>query len=114
MEQQKTFNEVVNNVQSYLETQKQLIRLEVIEKVSEASASAGAGAVIFVFYLLVFLFFSIALAMFAGDLLGEWYYGFSLVGLLYLVIALLLNVKKEKWLKTPIANSMIKSFLKHE
>jgi uncharacterized membrane protein YgcG len=114
MEQQKSLNEVIDNVYEYLELQKKILRLEVIEKVSEASASAGANSVVFVFYLLVFLFFSIALALFAGDMFGKNYLGFASIALLYLVIALVLNLKKETWLKTPIANSFIKTFMRHE
>lgn len=114
MEQQKSFNEVVDNVHKYLELQKKLIKLEVVEKVSEASASAASGAIVFTFYILMFLFFSIGLALFAGELLGKGYLGFGAVGLLYLIIALILNVGKEKWLKTQIANSFVKSFMKHE
>ena len=114
MEQQKSLNDVIENVQDYIELQKKILRLEVIEKVSEASASAGANSVVFVFYLLVFLFFSIAIALFAGDLLGKNYLGFAVIAVLYLMIALVLNVNKDKWLKTPIANSFIKTFMRHE
>lgn len=114
MEQYKSFQDVVDNIQKYAELQKHLLKLEVIEKVSEASATAAAGSVIFVFYLLVFLFFSIAMALLAGEWLGKWYLGFASIAFLYLIIALLLNLMKDKWLKTPIANTFVKTFLKNE
>ena len=114
MEQQNSLNDIVDNVQKYLEVQKKLIKLEVIEKVSEASATAAAGSVVFVFYLLVFLFFSIALALFVGEMFGSAYIGFGTMALIYLIIAMVLNLKKEKWLKTPIANSFVKTFMKNE
>ncbi len=114
MEQQKSLNEIVDNAHKYLELQKTLIKLEVVEKVSEATASAASGAIVFVFYMLMFLFFSIALALFTGDILGKTYLGFATIALLYLFIALILNLRKEKWLKTPIANSFVKTFMKHE
>jgi hypothetical protein len=114
MEQQRTLNEVIENVHKYLEMERRLLKLEVIEKVSEASATAASGSIVFVFYLLVFLFFSIALAMLAGDLFGKMYIGFAAVAVLYLLIALVLNLRKEKWLKAPIANTFVKTFLKNE
>jgi hypothetical protein len=110
----KSFNEMFDHIRSYFETQKQILKLQVVEKVSTSSASLTSTVIIFVFYLLTFLFFSIALALFAGDLLGKWYLGFGAVALLYLIIALILSAGKEKILKTPIANSMIKSLLKNE
>jgi hypothetical protein len=114
MEPQKSLNEVIENVHDYLETQKRILRLEIIEKVSEASGSAAANSVVFVFYLLVFLFFSIALALLIGDLFGKAWLGFATMAVVYLIIAFMLNAGKEKWMKTPIANSFIKTFMKNE
>jgi hypothetical protein len=47
-----------------------------------------------------------------GELLGETYYGFFSIALLYLVIALLLYIFKNEWIKKPISNFVIDQLVK--
>jgi O-antigen/teichoic acid export membrane protein len=54
---------------------------------------------------------SVGIALLLGDLLGKSYYGFFIVAVLYLITGLVIYSNRDKWLKKPIANSMIKKLL---
>jgi hypothetical protein len=47
-----------------------------------------------------------------GNTLGEYYYGFFIAGGFYLIVLLIVYVQRKKWIKGPIANSLINKMLK--
>jgi hypothetical protein len=47
-----------------------------------------------------------------GNWLGSAKYGFLMVGAIYGLLLLLIFLKKDKWIKTPIANGLINKMLK--
>jgi hypothetical protein len=53
----------------------------------------------------------VGIALLLGDWLGKLYYGFFIVAAFYLIAGLVLYSLREKWLKSPIANSMIKNLM---
>jgi hypothetical protein len=55
---------------------------------------------------------NIGLSLWLGEFLGETYYGFFSIALLYLVIALLLYIFKNEWIKKPISNFVIDQLVK--
>jgi hypothetical protein len=96
----------------YLETQIELTKLKAIDKSSDiVSTAIVMVAVIFLGSLFV-IFISIALALMLGNWLGSNLYGFLIVGGFYGVLLLLIYLKKDKWIKTPIANGLINKMLK--
>ena len=58
-----------------------------------------------------FLFLNIGLALLIGQLLGRAYYGFFIIAGFYIIIGIILLAFRNKWLKTPIANAMIKKMM---
>ena len=105
-------DDLVEHVESFIETQQQLTQIKIAEKSSTIGASMLSGIIIGSFLLMVFLFASIALAFLLGNYFGKIYVGFFAVAGIYFVIALLLLLMKEPLLKTPIANIIIKNFFK--
>ncbi len=114
MEIEDNFTNLVNNVEDYIETQKELARLHVIEKVSSASSAAASNLIIVLLFMLMFLFFSLALAWLLSEYFGKTSIGFSLMGCVYLLIGIILVIKKDSWLVNPMMNSMIKKMSEHE
>jgi O-antigen/teichoic acid export membrane protein len=45
-------------------------------------------------------------------MLGAYHYGFFIMGGFYAIVLLVIYVKREKWIKTPIANELISKMLK--
>ncbi len=105
-------DDLVEHVESYIDTQQQLTQLKIAEKSSIIGASMLSAMIIGSFLLLVFLFASIAFAFLLANYFGKVYLGFFAVAGIYFFIALVLMLLKESLLKTPIANTIIKNFFK--
>src|ERR1041384_6560874 len=105
-------NVLLEDGENYLKTREELAKLLAAEKGSRAASELFSGLIIFFVFLTVFLFLSFSLAYVIAEYTGKIYYGFGAVTLVYLFLGVLLYSKREKWLKTPMMNSMIKSFFK--
>ena len=114
MEQTQNLEELFKSIQEYIDTQKKLVKLHAVEKVSIASSTFAANLIIISFFLLMFLFVSLALAYFLSEYFGKTSMGFGIGGVMYLFVGLVLYVKRESWLKTPLANSIVNNMMNHE
>lgn len=103
---------LVENIGEYIETKAELMKLKAISKSSEVVSSIVSIVVIFMVLIFAVSILNIGLSIWIGTILGEVAYGFFAVGGFYLLIAILLIAFKSKWLKAPVANSIIKSILK--
>ena len=103
---------LMENIGDYIETRIELMKLKAIDKVSGIISSLVSVLLISIMLIFAIAILNIGLAIWIGNLLGGVAYGFFAVGGFYLLIALLLIAFKSKWLKAPIANSIIKSTLK--
>jgi hypothetical protein len=105
---------LIKHVGAYVETKKELLELVVVEKSSAIISSLAAALLIIFLFLLVLIFASIALAYGISQWAGQAFAGFLAVAGLYLVIAVVLVVFQERWLKTPIMNAIIRSIYKKD
>jgi hypothetical protein len=103
---------LVEDAESYFKTREELTKLVAAEKSSRMASEMFSGIIIFFVFLTVFLFLSISIAYLIAEWTGKIYYGFGAVTFIYLVTGILLYSNREKWLKVPMMNSMIKSFFK--
>jgi hypothetical protein len=95
--------------EDYLETKMDLYRLKAIDKSSDVVSSIAARLVIALFIASFFLMVNIGLALLIGRSIGEIYYGFFIVAGFYLIVIAVLFAVRDKWLKAPISNLIIKS-----
>ena len=96
----------------YLETKIELTKLKAINTSSDVLSNL---VYLFVKIMIIFLFIgfvSIALAIMIGNILGEYYYGFLITGGFYLFVLLIVYIQRKKWIKGPIANSLINKMLR--
>ena len=103
---------LLENIGEYVETRIELMKLKAINKASGIISSLVSVLLISIMLIFAIAILNIGLSIWIGNLLGGVAYGFFAVGGFYLFIALLLIAFKSKWLKAPIANSIIKSTLK--
>ena len=106
--------ELINSLKEYFNIQKKLLKLEAAEKASEFFAEVVSLILIFGLFFAVFFFLSFALAYALSDYFGSTYLGFASVAGLYLLLAVILLAGKERLLKTPLMNNMIKTFFRNE
>jgi Fe2+ transport system protein B len=104
-----TLESLFETTSNYVETRVELAKLKSIKKLSEVASELISkmiiGGVIFLFLMV----FNIAVGFWLGDVLGKTQYGFFVLSLIYLIIGTIVYASRDKWLKTPVANSIIKS-----
>ena len=112
MESPKSLIELLfEKVEEYGITTYELTKLKLL-KTAVLIAPSLLSKLIVIFIISTFLLiFSIGIALFLGDLLGKLYYGFFIIAAFYLVLGIVLYFYLHKWIKKPVANSIIKKIL---
>ena len=115
MESNATTEENLNlyeKAENYTKTSLELIKLKTVaaaaDVLSTLTSRIAVGAVVAFFT----LFLNIGISLWLGKVLGEYYYGFFIVALFYLIVAILMHTLQHKIIKTPIGNMIISSILK--
>ena len=105
---------LIEQAQTYFKTSVQLIKLKATDKLAEIISNLASGFIIVIILALFFVNLNIAVALLIGDLLGKAWMGFILVSLIYAFIGLIIYIFRNKWIKRPISNSIIKELLSDE
>jgi hypothetical protein len=108
-------NGPINNIESlferagdYAETRIDLWKLKATQKSADIVSSL-ASRIIWIMLILIFVMvLNIGIALYVGELLGKNYYGFFALAGLYLIAGLIFKAFGKKWIKVPVANSIIK------
>lgn len=115
MESNATTNENLNlyeKAENYTKTSLELIKLKTVstsaDVLSTLTSKIAVGAVVAFFT----LFLNIGFSLWIGKVLGEYYYGFFIMALFYLIVAIVMHKTQHKLIKTPIGNMIITSILK--
>jgi hypothetical protein len=88
-----------------------LYKLNLIDTSAAVVSSMVAGLAIFSIVALSFLIMNIGLALWIGKLLVEPFYGFFIIGGFYALLAIVLFIFKNQWIKNPLSNSIIRKML---
>lgn len=92
----------------YLETRAELVKLKAIRKGAEVASALISRVIIGVLACLFIMMLSIGLALWIGAMLEKTYLGFFIIAAVYLIAGLIIYSGRNKWLKMPVANSIIK------
>lgn len=95
----------------YVDTRIDLFKLKAIDKSSEIASSLFAGIIVMIIILFFLLLLNIGIALWIGEMLGKYYYGFFVVAGFYGITGLVLHLFRGKWLKAPISDLIIKKVL---
>ena len=113
-EEEKTIDGLVDDTKEYLDTRVEYLRLFVVEKASKLFADLVTQTAVIVSFILAFLFGSITLALYLAYVFGSNTKGFGCVAFLYLLIAIIVFLTKDKYIEKGIVNFVItKYFKKH-
>ncbi len=103
-----TLESLFESTSNYVETRVELAKLKTVKKSSDVFSTLATkfiiGCVGFIFLMLL----NIALGLWLGELLGKTYYAFFLLAFTYFIIGLILYISRDKWIKSPLANTIIK------
>jgi mannose/fructose/N-acetylgalactosamine-specific phosphotransferase system component IID len=91
----------------YSKTSIELFKLNTIAKVADVGSAIIFRVLATLFVALALMMTSIGIALWLGQLLGNAYYGFFVMGILYVFITLALYLFRDKWIKNPISHAII-------
>jgi len=94
-------------IEDYIKLTIELGKLKTIDTTISVMTAMISKLSVLVMFSLFLLVLSMGLAFWFGELLGKIYYGFFVVGLLYLSVAILFNARMHKWLKKPLSEFII-------
>lgn len=106
--------EIAAHVKEYVNNRIASVKLSAAEKSSQIIAGIIAVTIAVIFFIIFLLFISVAAAFALAKLTGEWYWGFLIVACIYLATGSFLWFAKEKILRLPIMNAMLKQLFKEE
>jgi hypothetical protein len=101
---------LIEKIKNYVETNVNLLKLKAIDKSSTFVSIIIDYLIAFLVFGIFIILLNIGLALLIGEWLGEVYYGFFIMAVLNVIVGLLL-IKNTKWIKAPLANTMIKKLL---
>ena len=112
MEKESNIETLFSKTGEYLETRIDLFKLKAVDSSSNAVASLTWRMIVLWISLFSFFFLNIGLSIWIGNVLGQLYYGFFIVGIFYLLTGLIIYLFRRTWIKTPVNDLLVKKLLK--
>jgi hypothetical protein len=103
--------ELFSKLKDYVETTIDLFKLKGISKVSGLASTIIVSVILILLLFLVLFCISIGLALLIGMWLGHAFWGFFIMAAIYIIIGLVMFKSKNKLLKEPISNILIKQLV---
>jgi len=106
--------EFAGTVRDYINTRIESVKLSAAEKSSAIIGNTVAGVIAALVFCFFLVFGGIALSFVLGDWTGKLWLGFLIVAGLYLVISIGVWAMREKLIRLPIVNAMIRQLFKSD
>lgn len=103
---------LTDQLKEYIETRIKLARYQAIDKGTSFIANMVTEIFVLICIAMTFFFATITLALFLGHVLNSYWAGFGCVAVLYLLVAMLVNAVKDKYIEPRIINFLIKKIFK--
>ena len=103
--------ELFYKLKDYIETTVDLFKLKAINKVSGFTSTVIVSIILIILLFLIMICISIGFALLIGLWLGQAFWGFFIMGVLYLIIGLILFASRGKLLKERISDKFIKELI---
>jgi hypothetical protein len=114
MEVKNKLEKMFTDIKDYAETRFDIVILNTQDKVTHVISSIVSGAILGTLGLFILMFLSIGAAWSLGEYFNSPSIGFFSVGGFYFLLAIILFVNREKWIKLPIINAILKKITFHE
>ena len=113
-QQKDLIDDFIDNARQYLKTRHEYGKMLAVEKGSKALSAAMTSLMLFIIFICFFVFISVAVAFLISEYYGKTSIGFGIVGLFYLFVGVVLYLGRERFLKTPLMNLIIRSIFQGE
>ena len=104
--------ELIDNAREYVDVSIESAKLSFAETCSAIVSHALAVFIITMMILFFVLFSSIALSVFLNECTGSAWLGFLIVAFLHLLLGSIVWISKERFIRLPIMNALIKKLFK--
>ncbi|MEO8151073.1 MAG: phage holin family protein [Bacteroidia bacterium] len=108
MEGVNKVEELIGKLKTYFETRFDIVALNTQDKVSNMLSSIASTAVVALFVMFIVFFASVGAAWRIGEILNSPSIGFFCVAGFYLMVAIIVVINKDRWIKTPLINALLK------
>jgi hypothetical protein len=102
---------LVAKAEQFGKTSIELCKLKAIHKSADIISSVAVRLTILAISILCILAFTTGLALWFGELCGKTYYGFFIIAGVYAFAGTLIFVFRNRWIKTPVQNSIVSKAL---
>ena len=109
MEEFKKIESLIDKLREYVNTRVAQLKLSFAEKISKVAALMVALLLAALVFFLFLVLASVAGAIAIGQWLNNYWLAFLIVAGLIFFVGILMWVFKDKWLKRPIMNMLIKT-----
>ncbi len=99
--------EISVHIKKYVDNRIEYTKLNIAEKSSIVLSILLSGLLLIILFLLFIIFSGISLAFYLSEVTGKIYWGFLIVGAMYLAIGLIVWLFKKPLLQLPIMNSIL-------
>lgn len=106
--------ELADSIKEYVNAGIDSVKLNVAEKTSMLIANVLAAMVVAAVFLFFIIFAGIALAFGLGEWIGATWAGFLIVAGLYLLLAIVVWAARERIIRLPIMNALIKQLFSND
>ena len=108
METYQKIEELSSQIKDYVQTRIDILKLQLASVTSKIISNLIASLFVFFLFTIFIVFAGTGLALMISAWIGPLYSGFLIVAAIFLFIAVLFWVKREKFLRIPIMNSIIR------
>ena len=108
----KMIESLLQKTAEYSKVSIELIKLKILDKITEIVSSFIPLAVVIVLAATFLLFLNLGLAFWLGEVMGKIYFGFFTVAVFYIVLATAIHFFLNKRIKRLIGDYFIKHILK--
>lgn len=101
------FSESKEKVESYINDRIMLIKLQAVEKTSRLAGAFFTIIKLGLMSVFILLFLSLTLAAFLATILGSLYWGYGIVALFYIILAIIVVAIRKKVIEKLMTNFLV-------
>jgi len=114
MEEKSKIEKIFTDIKDYAETRVDIVVLNIQDKATSVMSSMASAVILGTLGLIVLLFISLGGAWYLGEYFHSPSIGFFSIAGFYLILAAILFINREKWIKMPIINAILRKITYHE
>jgi hypothetical protein len=107
-----SLDSLLDSAEEYGKTSIELLKLKTLDKTSDVASTIISRAIAIFILFMFFLIITIGIAIWLGEIIGKYSYGFFIVAAFYGLTGIILYFFMHKRIKTLINNSIIKQIFK--